>query len=511
MWRFAPSLWILTATAAHAGRKRVSETRLTEVPTIESVVRAEGFEPTLSQSDIYQPGSVLVPNGRGSHDKVVADCVEVEAEVAHMSQSSIATSLSAGVSARLAAARGEVSGGIEKRLSFVNPEQRTIPLAALRVTEACRSGIDNAARFVDLSEAVLVYDVLVAQVQNTVCTKADAGGRVMLLGQAEAAAFSECVQESNGLVPLGYKAVSLSKARASLELPVPTPSTVRDDAAPSSATEPVLPTTTRDAAAFVAAGSESASRLPPARPTAAVPLDAVSLYEDACAQGDAAACRGLGNRYREGDRVAQDPARAAGLYQKACEGGDAGGCTNLGLCFQTGAGVAPDLARAAALYERACLSGDPVGCANLGLSHQVGAGVPQDATRAAALYGQACSGGVARGCTNLGMSHYNGAGVARDLARASGFFAQACVGGDPVGCTNLGVAHQHGAGVPRDPARAAQLFDQGCSGGDARGCLNLSQCYEEGLGIGPDPQTARSLRDKACVLDAQLCGAPGSR
>jgi hypothetical protein len=41
------------------------------VPPIEEVVAAEGFTPTPSQSEIYKPGAVLVPNARGGHDVVV--------------------------------------------------------------------------------------------------------------------------------------------------------------------------------------------------------------------------------------------------------------------------------------------------------------------------------------------------------------------------------------------------------------------------------------------------------
>ncbi|MEC7948718.1 MAG: SUMF1/EgtB/PvdO family nonheme iron enzyme, partial [Myxococcota bacterium] len=107
------------------------------------------------------------------------------------------------------------------------PEQRTIPLAQLTATDACAAGLENASRFADLSQAVLVYDVLVAQIQNTVCTKADASGGVTLLGEAEAAAYSECVQESDAQVPLGFKGVPLTQvltlaapARAPVQAPV---------------------------------------------------------------------------------------------------------------------------------------------------------------------------------------------------------------------------------------------------------------------------------------------------
>lgn len=264
-------LVLLTTSTAEARKKRGSNALVAKVPSIEEVVRDEGFEPTLSQSDIYRPGSILVPNGRGGHDKVVADCVEVVPEVSYMSQSSIATSLSAGVSARLTAVRGEVAAGVEKRLSFVDPEQRTIPLAQLVVTDACRDGLGNAARFVDLSAAVLVYDVLLAQINNTICTKVDASGSVVMLAESEAAAYSECVQESDGQVPLGYKSVSVAR----------------------------LLTTPQ---------AESEIR---GNTAATVDVEGTSKLEMSCQLGNWVDCVGLGVAYAEGEGVTKDLRRAA--------------------------------------------------------------------------------------------------------------------------------------------------------------------------------------------------------
>jgi formylglycine-generating enzyme len=208
------TLLLLPLLPLTAQAKRPQTPVMPKVPSIEEVVAAEGFTPTLSQSDIYKPGAVLVPNGLGGHVVVVSDCIGVDPDIAIMSQSSIATTLSGGVSARIGAARGSVSAGVEKRLSFVDPEQRTISLGRLKPTEACADEVQTAAQYKDLSQAIVLHDVLVAIIQNTVCTKADASGGVVMLGEAEAASFSECVQESNAQVPLGYRAVELSKMLA---------------------------------------------------------------------------------------------------------------------------------------------------------------------------------------------------------------------------------------------------------------------------------------------------------
>ena len=51
--------------AAPAHAKKPDAPTVPKVPSIEEVVAAEGFTPTPSQSEIYRPGAVLVPNGRG--------------------------------------------------------------------------------------------------------------------------------------------------------------------------------------------------------------------------------------------------------------------------------------------------------------------------------------------------------------------------------------------------------------------------------------------------------------
>lgn len=69
----------------------------------------------------------------------------------------------------------------------MDPEQRTIPLGKLEPTEACRAELEVAARFQDLSGAIVGDDVLVAIVRSTVCERVEANGWVVALGEADAA------------------------------------------------------------------------------------------------------------------------------------------------------------------------------------------------------------------------------------------------------------------------------------------------------------------------------------
>jgi len=209
----------LPVAEARTPKKRIMK----KVPSIEAVVKAEGFVPTLSQSEVYRPGAVLVPNGRGGHDMVLEDCIGAQPQVAFMSESSIATTLSAGVSARLAAQRAGGHAKIERRLTFVDPEQRTLALASLAPLTTCVDGVEAARRFQDLSEAFVVYDVLLAIVKNTSCVRIGSDGRIVELVGVEAETYLECVKESDVQVPLGYKPVPLAKVLEATPVPVEVP------------------------------------------------------------------------------------------------------------------------------------------------------------------------------------------------------------------------------------------------------------------------------------------------
>ena len=198
----------LLPAVSHAGPARPA---LDEPPGIEAVVRAAGYTPTPQLSESFRAGMVLVPNGRGGFDEVVARCVEAEPRVSAVAASQVAAALSGGVSARLGVGSAAAAAGVEKRLTFIDPEQRTIPLAELVPTEGCRAGVARAAQLSDLREAVLVHDVLFAIIESSTCTRADAKGGLVALGAAEASAWSECVQQSAAQVALGYKAVPLDK------------------------------------------------------------------------------------------------------------------------------------------------------------------------------------------------------------------------------------------------------------------------------------------------------------
>ncbi len=136
-----------------------------------------------------------------------------------------------------------------------------------------------------------------------------------------------------------------------------------------------------------------------------------------CDDGQAFACRTIGETYAAGSAsVPKNPARATEYFKRAnalntaaCDKGgkDASmACMELSRAYEGGNGVVKDAARAAALVKKAngisqveCDKGSLGDCVDLGLAYQWGNGLAKDIARAAALYKKACDGGDQGGCT----------------------------------------------------------------------------------------------------------------
>lgn len=201
----------------------------TAMPTLASVVEREGWTPTPTQSNIYRPGVILVPDG-ATHLVVANNCVDAEPDVQVLSETRIASSLRAGVRGGMPGVSASGEGSIIKQLTFVDPEQRTIPLIDLMIKPECRAKLASAAKRYDITNAIVVHDVLVAVIKSTTCKRVDAVGRVSALGSADASALTECVSESPGQVAVGYKALPLrSVAQSELTPAEPTQAIVGPD------------------------------------------------------------------------------------------------------------------------------------------------------------------------------------------------------------------------------------------------------------------------------------------
>ncbi|MFL7809126.1 MAG: tetratricopeptide repeat protein, partial [Anaerolineae bacterium] len=199
--------------------------------------------------------------------------------------------------------------------------------------------------------------------------------------------------------------------------------------------------------------------------TGAVPSD-----EEACRQGDAAACDRLGLcKLKGGCRLAKDGKAAGELFRRACERGRAAGCYHLGHCYAPYpyCGFAKDLVKAAALYEQACEGGYLHGCVYYALTYAASLGSP---------------------------GHI-------DDAIFMAYVERACRGGDQLGCAHM---HERGLRLTSSPGHQAAVAveQKACAAGVDHACLLLARCHDtldgESCGLPKDDQRAAAYYEKAC-------------
>lgn len=155
------------------------------------------------------------------------------------------------------------------------------------------------------------------------------------------------------------------------------------------------------------------------RDPANVPLlrAAQTAYARGCELRDAYSCVDVGSELERGDFVPRDLVRAASLYEQACALGDALGCRYGGSLFESGrkakvqslqpqlppeppgVDLPKDVPHAVELYGRACELYDEEACFIAGRLLAAGEGMPADSARALRFFADLCNGGMAQACS----------------------------------------------------------------------------------------------------------------
>jgi hypothetical protein len=99
---------------------------------------------------------------------------------------------------------------------------------------------------------------------------------------------------------------------------------------------------------------------------------AMSLWQKAAGQGNAAAQTTLGIMYEKGQGTAVDSPQAAFWYRQAADQGNAAAQTNLGFLYERGQGVAQDDTQAVYWYRKAAERGRAEAQFNLGRMYRPG-------------------------------------------------------------------------------------------------------------------------------------------
>ena len=129
---------------------------------------------------------------------------------------------------------------------------------------------------------------------------------------------------------------------------------------------------------------------------------AFEYYRRAADDGNAAAGNAIGDLYRTGRGVPQDPDRAIQWYRWASDRGSAAASLSLGYLYANGQGLTQDDAKAVELYRRAARQHLPGALNNLGYMFEYARGVPLDLDRAASYYRRAVERGDKAAMSNLG-------------------------------------------------------------------------------------------------------------
>ena len=126
----------------------------------------------------------------------------------------------------------------------------------------------------------------------------------------------------------------------------------------------------------------------------------------------------LGNRYREGDRVAINRRRALWYYRLAAALGHSNAMNNIGTMYLRGEGVPQDYRRARSWFERATRRGNPYAPDNLARMYRGGCGVERDLGRADGYASMAAARGFTPGAAQAAAAERpSGAMPASDAGR----------------------------------------------------------------------------------------------
>ena len=237
------------------------------------------------------------------------------------------------------------------------------------------------------------------------------------------------------------------------------------------------------------------------------PKQQVSECSDPTPQGeitDTETLFEIGNKYFNGEGVAQDYVEAVKWYRLAAEQGYAPAQFNLGEMYEWGRGmfVDEDCYEAIKWYRLAADQGHkeavekieeleeelarPNQYYAIGLRHYNGEGVAQDYSEAAKWFRIAADQGDADAQNKLGGMYSNGQGVTQDYNEAVKWYRLAANQGCADAQLVLGFMYKRGYGVTQNYDEAVKWYRLGADQGNAEAQNNLGFMYDNGLGVLPN-------------------------
>lgn len=165
--------------------------------------------------------------------------------------------------------------------------------------------------------------------------------------------------------------------------------------------------------------------------------DALPLFEQAAAAGDAASAGYLGFMHLKGLGVPVDYSKARALFESSAAAGEAGAAYNLGDMYFNGWGVRESKVTAQRWYRQAfpiylsdATSGELESMVMVGRMYLEGAGISSDAAQAQSWLGKAAERNHPRAQRILGLAFIDGFRVRRDRAEGIRLLTRAARNGD---------------------------------------------------------------------------------
>jgi TPR repeat protein len=202
-------------------------------------------------------------------------------------------------------------------------------------------------------------------------------------------------------------------------------------------------------------------------------------------------------------------------WEDAAANGSAAAALSLGMMYDAGLGVPQNYGSAFSWYEVAAEQGDPVAIYNIGVLNDAGLGLSRNPTEALDRYTQAAAKGIGRAAFNLALLYERGDGVEQDDREAEQYFRKAERLGVRAARAHLptrrglrqvdaddsdlpfNTIHSIGGDAPeKHPADAARLQDQAARG-DPVALYDLAYNLEKGIGEPADPHGAYMMYRQA--------------
>jgi TPR repeat protein len=174
-------------------------------------------------------------------------------------------------------------------------------------------------------------------------------------------------------------------------------------------------------------------------------------------------------------KLGHQSAEALALFRQSAALGDARSMSEIGKFYMAGDGVGKDPNEAAKWFRKAADAGNPSGMVFLAAMYAQGSGVPKDDGEAVRWFRKAADAGDRFGMDGLGQVYANGRGVPKDDAEAVRWFQKAADAGNPSGMYHLAAMYEKGAGAPKDSAKAIEWYQKAAGLGSREAQVRLAQ------------------------------------